>query len=196
MCPLFLHEKISLSKVALTIMNIQYKNSFRTNQYSWNFLSNHDLPRFFSIIKTKEKYALAITLLYSLPGTPVIYYGEENSMEGLGDPLNRSCMIFETGLADNSITALVKMLNDIRGQYNAIFTYGILLFPYIKEVDKIMVIERAFGGGHLFFIFNFDSTSHVYPASIINNDNDNLMEPFTARVIYRNDDGLTVTHML
>ena len=77
-----------------------------------NILGTHDTPRILTLLGTdavpesKEARAachlspegrrravrrltLAVVLLYTFPGSPTIYYGDEAGMEGFEDPLNR-----------------------------------------------------------------------------------------------------------
>lgn len=47
------------------------------------FLSNHDQPRVFAALGySKDRAALAARVLMTLPGNPVVYYGEEIGMAG------------------------------------------------------------------------------------------------------------------
>lgn len=48
----------------------------------YHFVDNHDVHRIASLLKTKEKLTHIYTLLFTLPGTPSIYYGSEYGMKG------------------------------------------------------------------------------------------------------------------
>lgn len=65
----------------------------------WNVLSTHDTPR----LKTSmsQKWQLALALQFTLPGSPLIYYGEELGLESGGDPYNRQPMPWQTITPDN-----------------------------------------------------------------------------------------------
>lgn len=157
--PFFVSENISLKRLALNVMNVLKKNTFNTNRLSWNFLSNHDLPRYYSIIKDKRKYLLSFLFLYALPGTPLVYYGEEVGMEGLDDPFNRGCMHFD-GPADRPETAdWIRELNALRKKYSDWFVFGSIRFPAIDQKEEIMVLRRTFNKRHLDFEFNFNTCS-------------------------------------
>ncbi len=77
------------------------------------FLGNHDVPRFISAVnddeiwrprevqpasptssRPYELFKLAYSLLYTLPGAPVLYYGDEIALPGANDPDNRRDMRF------------------------------------------------------------------------------------------------------
>ncbi|MDN5343206.1 MAG: alpha-amylase [Oceanotoga sp.] len=49
---------------------------------SGNFLTNHDMTRLRSELKSIKKSNFALNILLTLPGIPFIYYGEELSMRG------------------------------------------------------------------------------------------------------------------
>lgn len=53
---------------------------------SWNLLNNHDTDRFMSKIGEREALLpLARVLQLTLPGSPLIYYGDEYGLTGWGD---------------------------------------------------------------------------------------------------------------
>jgi glycosidase len=162
MVPFFVHESIPVKKLALSIMTMNSLNSFSTNRVSWNFLGNHDTPRFYSLIKNKQKYLLAFSLMYALPGTPVVYYGEEIRLQGLGDPGNRGCMPQEE-FEKNDVTAqTIASLNAVKRAYEEILLYGTLSFTSTDDASRLMVIERTFKKQSLYFAFNFDCIAHPF----------------------------------
>jgi Starch binding domain/Alpha amylase, catalytic domain len=64
-----------------------------------NLLDNHDVPRFLGqpdhgtdIESLRRRYHLALTALFTLPGIPQLYYGDELGLYGAGDPSNRADM--------------------------------------------------------------------------------------------------------
>lgn len=71
-----------------------------------NLLDNHDMPRFLNQIEDavgsadnpananqiRQRYHLALAMLFTLPGIPQIYYGNEIGMFGANDPFNRKDM--------------------------------------------------------------------------------------------------------
>jgi cyclomaltodextrinase len=47
-----------------------------------NFLGNHDVTRIHSVLRDPRHYYVALILLMTVPGIPMIYYGEEVGMGG------------------------------------------------------------------------------------------------------------------
>ena len=59
-------------------------------------LSSHDFPRPMTTLNGDiAKLRLAILLQFTVPGVPMIYYGDEIGMCGGQDPLNRAPMIWD-----------------------------------------------------------------------------------------------------
>ena len=49
---------------------------------SGNFLTNHDMTRLYSELGSIKDVRFAFSILFTLPGIPFIYYGEELAMQG------------------------------------------------------------------------------------------------------------------
>ena len=102
-----------------------------------NILGTHDTPRILTLLgavqgpetETKEQRAsyrlrpaerilgivrlrLAFLLIYTFPGSPTVYYGDEAGMEGFEDPLNRGT--YPWGGEDRSLLRYFRRLGAIR----------------------------------------------------------------------------------
>ncbi|MEP2023663.1 MAG: alpha-amylase family glycosyl hydrolase [Reichenbachiella sp.] len=75
-----------------------------------SFLSNHDQNRVASVLGDDEaKIKLAASLLFTLPGTPYIYYGEEIGMLGMKPDENiREPMLWEMVSSDQMRTSWME----------------------------------------------------------------------------------------
>jgi alpha-amylase len=81
------------------------------------FVDNHDVPRFVGPAATDDARARlrqALVYLFTVPGTPVLYYGTEIALAGGGDPDNRRMMPW--GAADETTRDLVRQLAALRQQ--------------------------------------------------------------------------------
>jgi len=98
------------------------------------FFDNHDVWRFTSEAEAggstggeaDQRLDLALTFLYTVRGTPVVYYGTEVAMRGQGDSYDkpigassREDMDF-TRLADSHFDERLRALADARGRYRAL----------------------------------------------------------------------------
>lgn len=102
----------------LKSLDLEIKNS----EAAWDgsgavmgmFLGNHDIPRLISVLngdtvwspreiqpqkptadRPYDLFKLAWTVLFTLPGAPIIYYGDEVAIPGAYDPDNRRDMVFD-----------------------------------------------------------------------------------------------------
>ena len=64
----------------------------QTNDVLFNLLDSHDTMRLRSNVKSLDAYFAQLAILFTMPGSPCIYYGTEIAMEGGHDPDNRRCM--------------------------------------------------------------------------------------------------------
>ncbi len=90
---------------------------------SWNMLSSHDTPRLITTVGDAEKARLAFLMQFTLPGVPLIYYGEEIGMEGGADPDCRRTMRWREDDWNHDQRDWVKRLIAIR-QNNPALQYG------------------------------------------------------------------------
>ena len=97
--------------------------------------------------RSKELLKLAAFLLYTLPGVPSIYYGDETGMEGGRDPFNR--MPYPWKYQDTEMLDFFKTLGMFRHE-NKEFSDGVFniiyqergLFIY-KRDDIICAVNRG-----------------------------------------------------
>ena len=90
---------------------------------SWNMLSSHDTPRLRTTIADPVLARLAQLMQFTLPGVPLVYYGEEIGMQGGADPDCRRTMRWDEREWDHGQLAWVKQLIQIR-QSNPALQYG------------------------------------------------------------------------
>ncbi|EMR84292.1 hypothetical protein ACHAQE_000697 [Botrytis cinerea] len=96
------------------LLTPQYRSKFRDMQQMSTFMENHDMPRFTNDTNADlavVKNAMAWNLLTD--GVPIIYYGQEQSYSGDGDPGSRELM----WTSNYNITPLyqyIARLNQIR----------------------------------------------------------------------------------
>ncbi|MCX8009662.1 MAG: alpha-amylase family glycosyl hydrolase, partial [Ignavibacteria bacterium] len=98
------------------ILNLQ-KQIYPSNYQMIRFLSNHDNDRALSKFELDTaKYFQALTLLFTLPQTPMIYYGDEVGMLGKKPPENvRKYMVWaNVDFQKNEILKFHKTLIELR----------------------------------------------------------------------------------
>ncbi|OAA31180.1 hypothetical protein AT15_06695 [Kosmotoga arenicorallina S304] len=131
----------------------------------WNILSSHDVPRLSSEFKDGKDTQLAITLQFSLPGVPLIYYGEELEMSGGIDPENRGPMEWERLSENPSRLEFYRKLGVIWNEHRAIREGNFEIQPVSN--DELLAFKRSTGiiDELMVLIFNFsdkEQHAHVY----------------------------------
>lgn len=107
---------------------------------SWNMLSSHDSSRIKNTFKNKWK--LAVAMQFTLPGSPLIYYGEEIGMEGENDPFCRGVMEWEKANEGNDTFIFYKQLITLFKNSDAL-KKGIY-YEVITNDDNILAYYRKY----------------------------------------------------
>lgn len=110
-----LQKKISASQFGMNLKTLYEESPDKKILNSFTMLSSHDSGRAFTILnRDMNQYALALILQFTLPGIPMIYYGEEIGMEGKGDPLNRAPMQWNEDNWNKDILNLYQQMIQLR----------------------------------------------------------------------------------
>ena len=100
------------------------------------FLGNHDLPRFYSVIKEDTtKYKMALAWLMTFRGIPQLYYGDEILMTGVTNPDGNVRLDFKGGWAEDRENKFTKEGRTQRE--NNIFQYLRRLANFRKNSSAI-----------------------------------------------------------
>ena len=140
-----------------------------------NFLGTHDTPRILTLLSAREipadkaeraayrllpyeraealaRLRLASLVLFTFPGSPMIYYGDEAGMEGFEDPLNRGT--YPWGRENTGLVTWFSRLGALRNAYPALqsgtlswlYTAGPLLI-FAREVDGERLVTAVNASG-------------------------------------------------
>jgi glycosidase len=86
-----------------------------------NLLDSHDTPRFLSCASgDKDSLKLAWLFLFTYPGAPCIYYGDEIGLDGEHDPDCRKSFPWDESQWDRSLLTYVKEAIALRRQNPAL----------------------------------------------------------------------------
>ena len=149
----FLKDEIGSSYFYKRIMNIREnypKESFFANM---NILGNHDTERIFTCLKEDfNKLRLALCLQMTLPGVPLIYYGDESGLLGGVDQENRGAYPWRK--ENKGILNLYRFFGNLRKEevllrsgefyiYKDIPEDVIVFKRYLKNKAIIIFINRG-----------------------------------------------------
>ncbi|MGG7079655.1 glycoside hydrolase family 13 protein [Clostridium sardiniense] len=141
---------ISTEYFAKRIMNL-YENYPIENFYSnINLLGNHDTERVFTMLgEDKELLKLAIAMQMTIPGVPLIYYGDEVGLTGGKDPYNRKTYPWKS--PNTEILGIYKRLIDIRSN-EEVLKKGDLKF--IDNTEGLIIYKRMYMSEMITIIIN------------------------------------------
>jgi len=106
---------------------------------SWLLLDSHDTDRLKSSLPEVKERRLAQTLQFTLPGSPVLYYGVELGMEGAGDPGSRGPMRWDLVSSKNLELTWTKRLVQIRKTHRAL-----RIGDYVPlDSDRLLAFART-----------------------------------------------------
>ena len=138
-----------------------------------NFLGTHDTPRILTLLGSsytpdsrddraayrlsaeeralgKKRLTLAAMLLYTFPGSPTLYYGDEAGMEGFEDPFNRGT--YPWGRTDETLLFLYRRLGELRANRPSLqageISYlaadgGLLIYRRFLPDEETLVLLNA-----------------------------------------------------
>ncbi|HBX13082.1 MAG TPA: maltodextrin glucosidase, partial [Leclercia adecarboxylata] len=108
----------------------------------FNQLDSHDTARFKSLLgKDVARLPLAVTWLFTWPGVPCIYYGDEVGLDGNNDPFCRKTFPWEAEKQDPALFTLYQRLIKLRKQSQAL-RYGGCQVVYAH--DNVVVFMRLY----------------------------------------------------
>lgn len=122
---------------------LQQKEIYPLNYQMMKFLSNHDNHRALSLFNQDTlKYFQALVSLFTLPGTPMIYYGDEIGLTGRTPPENVRQMMVWNKFENNLIYDLYRKLIDLRKKNDALtekFDKKVNSLKFIKTNDERVI---------------------------------------------------------
>ena len=102
------------------------------------------------------KLRLAALVLFTFPGSPMIYYGDEAGMEGFEDPLNRGT--YPWGREDRDLLAWFTRLSALRNAYPALQSGTI---SWLYTAGPLLIFARQNGDQRLTTAVNASPDSHT-----------------------------------
>ncbi|MGL5245863.1 MAG: glycoside hydrolase family 13 protein, partial [Sarcina sp.] len=188
----FVLGNMDSSTFAKKIMNLR-ENYPRENFFAgMNLLGNHDTERILTKLNGNIKLLkLAVCIQMTLPGVPLVYYGDEAGSAGGNDPENRKT--FPWGREDNIILNWYKKLINIRNK-NEVFTKG----EFFIDVDcnlpmQVLFYKRFICGKEAIVLINASNEEKKLSLSFLKdkykNEINNLWEYFSC-------DGISILKLL
>ena len=87
----------------------------------FNLLGSHDTPRILTLVREDLRLLrIAVTLLFTFPGAPCVYYGDEVGLPGGRDPDNRRCMPWNPAQWNHDIWGEYRAIARMRREHEAL----------------------------------------------------------------------------
>lgn len=140
--------------------------------------------------KATEQLKIAALLQFTLPGVPCIYYGDENGMQGYGDPFCRKCFDWEH--LNLELIEFYKKLGNIRKEYNDVFKDGIYRKVYVK--NGMIVYKRMSDEKNIYVFVNhssekytLDLKQHIYKNLLTGKETHGILSvaPYEYGILYQ-----------
>ncbi len=161
----FVRREENALSLSRTISSIQENYPKEVFQQLMNFLGTHDTIRVLNAMIYAEepnrpkselmrlaltekewelavkRLALAVQLLFTLPGVPCVYYGDEAGLEGWKDPFNRKT--YPWGSEDQSVYELyrkwIRRYREHSALSSGVFKAGVVqgqCFTHVREMEE------------------------------------------------------------
>jgi cyclomaltodextrinase len=117
-----------------------------------NLLDSHDMPRFLSCVSgDKSALKLAWLLMFTIPGAPCIYYGDEVGVDGAHDPDCRKAFPWDESKQDKDLLEYAKACAALRTKHAALRRGD---FKRIHAEGELMVYSRTYKNETVIVAFN------------------------------------------
>ena len=180
-----------------------------------NLISTHDTPRILTLLGEapeeltelqKEQYSLPEgqrqlalyrlklldVLLFTFPGVPCVYYGDEAGMEGYADPFNRGP--FPWGKEDGDLQFHVRMLSNLRKEYPLLVKGDVTYFApendvfglerHLDDASALIYVNRSFEERRVSLPQNSGMRLDLLSGKTVSAETLTLA-PLTAAILYR-----------
>ncbi len=118
-----------------------------------NLLGSHDTPRFLTCAgRDLNSLKLALTFIFTYPGAPCLFYGDEIGLYGRHDPECRQPFPWDESKWNHDLRDFVKGLITLRKANPALRGDG--SYKKLYAADGIYVFERASEGETLVIALN------------------------------------------
>lgn len=134
----------------------EYLMKFKKNTWNTmvNIIGSHDTPRFLtSCGECIKRFQIGVALQFTLPGVPLVYYGDEKGMTGGGDPHCRKPMIWDRRKWNGDIANFYNFIIELRRKYISL-QYGDYrgielpceeVFCFVREykVERLLIVVNT-----------------------------------------------------
>ncbi|MGC8784416.1 MAG: glycoside hydrolase family 13 protein [Armatimonadota bacterium] len=132
------------------LLRLSRRYPLEATQAQLNLLGSHDTPRWLTVCGGDVRRAmLGYTILFTLPGAPCIYYGDEIGMKGEADPHCRACFEWDQRRWNRRLHQHIRQLVALRrsstvwrtGRFDVLFAQeDTLAYARWDDADVFIVV--------------------------------------------------------
>jgi alpha-glucosidase len=116
----------------------------------FNLLDSHDTPRIRSILDGNDAlHRLVVLVMFTFPGVPCVYYGDEIGMLDIPSLESRGCMVWDKKAWDQSLLAYYQELIGLR-RASAVLQQG--SFQILAVETDLIAYQRANASGRFLVV--------------------------------------------
>ena len=129
-----------------------------------NLLGSHDTPRFLTLARGDETaLRLAATLMFTVPGAPCIYYGDEIGLEGRSDPDCRRAFPWDRRRWNHGLREFFQRLIRLRRDHPALRRGS---FTRLEARDEVYAYGRGLGRDEWVVALNIGRAARIVDISL------------------------------
>ena len=152
------HNRIDTKYFVKKYMSLEENYPKEIFYSTMNILGNHDTERILTLLNNNIKLLImAVTIQMTLPGVPLIYYGDEAGLTGGKDPDNRKA--YPWGKENKDILDFYKKITKIRCSENALKVGEI---EFIDKNNSILCYERKKDKEKIIVVVNIGEKEEIY----------------------------------
>lgn len=116
-------------------------------------LGSHDTPRLATMLQgERRKLKLFYQVLFSYPGAPAIYYGDEVGLEGGEDPDSRRAFPWDETTWDQELRNFIQRLVHLRREYEVLRKGNLAFIPC--DPEDVIALARLGANDSVLLVFN------------------------------------------
>jgi len=170
----FARQNIGAETFTELLTSLQMRYTDQAYSAMMQLLGSHDTERFLTACRNGgrgwnrqetalARMRLAVCLQMTMPGMPVVYYGDEVGMEGATDPDCRRPMIWEANSRDAATYEVFRSMIALRKKH-ASLTRGTMRFVFADEANNAFGFLRQVDGETAYVIINNGTHPYSVPA--------------------------------
>ena len=156
----WMDKRLTAKELSYSIQRCYCMYMEQVNQVAFNMLDSHDTMRAVTKIGNQDKIFQQLVLLFSMEGSPCIYYGTEVLLEGGADPDCRRCMPWKE-IAEGKYQQTMDTVKKILALRKEIPAFSSARFYFIEEEQARLIhyVKEDTKGHQVHIYLNCEDTA-------------------------------------